>query len=234
MGQQMAHGDVADAGADPGEVGRRGVFEHPLVGELRQVARDRVVEAEAALLPQHHDRRARDGPRHRVQPEQVVAGHRVARLSVALAERLEVHDAAVAGRRRHHPGDVRRVDAGLKGRGGFGEAARRHADRFGLGRRERLGARGGILRRTESECRADCRRGRLGAGRRRGGEEEDGGRGESKVHRVLPRGGIQGRAPHPIIISRRCARSPGRPGRAARRRRAGSRWLVEYEGGEWC
>ena len=51
---------------------------------------DRVVELELALFPQDHRRRARDRPRHRVQPEQRVLRHRIARLEIPLAQRLEV------------------------------------------------------------------------------------------------------------------------------------------------
>ena len=96
------------------------------------------------------------------------------------------NEPALAGHRRHHPGDIRRVDVGLQRLGGLGEAARRHAHGFGRGGCEVLG-RGG----------------------QRQGQARDGNQGGSNIHAALQSDGIQGRVSHPIIISRRTRSPPG-------------------------
>jgi hypothetical protein len=75
-GQQVAEGDRA--------VGRHGVVEravdgaqHPAVGQLRQPAVDRLVEAKDALLDQNHRRRGGDRLGHRGDAKNRVAPHRV-------------------------------------------------------------------------------------------------------------------------------------------------------------
>ena len=120
MAHDVAHGDRTRrraidrlaAGVLPG------VDLHRL--ERRQVARQRIVEAELALFPQLHQRHAGDRLGHRVDLRDGVARHRLLRLAVGVAARREDGLAAVlpdqqrhAGRAavRHH-GRQRLVDPG--------------------------------------------------------------------------------------------------------------------------
>ena len=83
--------------------------------ELRNESRDRIAQPNRALFDEHHDRDASDGLRHRCQPEQAVLRHRLLRLEVHHAARLEVRDAPPARDQRHRASDIVGVDVALDG-----------------------------------------------------------------------------------------------------------------------
>ncbi len=81
---------------------------HPL--ELGDELRDRVGQADLALLDQHQDRDAGDRLGRRGHAEDRVRAHRRLRLDVHHALGLVVDDAAPAGDQRDGAGDLLRVD----------------------------------------------------------------------------------------------------------------------------
>jgi hypothetical protein len=87
---------IGSVGRRRGDLGHRAAREHARLGELGQPARDRVLELEGALLPQHHRRHRGDRLGHRVDPPDRVALDRQVRLDVAVAARRLVRELAVA------------------------------------------------------------------------------------------------------------------------------------------
>ena len=77
---------------------------HPRILELRQVARDRVRQAQPALFAQQHGGRAGNRLAHRVDPENGFGGHRAFGFEVLPAEGLQVRHLAFAGDQRDDPG----------------------------------------------------------------------------------------------------------------------------------
>ena len=72
----------------------RSVFfldDHPLA-QLRDVLADGIVQADLALVHEHHRGRPREHLRHRRDPEDVVLGDRLLRLDVRVAEQVSVMD----------------------------------------------------------------------------------------------------------------------------------------------
>ena len=127
--------DVAD-GHRPRGRHQQPVVEHHLVRVRRQPLRDRVVEHELAVFPQHHQRRRHDRLGHRHQGEDRVAHHRQVLFLVAPALRLVMHDLALAADERHRAGNLIRVDVVLDERFDALEALGRHADGFRLRHRQ--------------------------------------------------------------------------------------------------
>ena len=127
-------------------------IEHLLVRVRRQPLRNRIVEHELAVFPQHHQRGRDNRLGHRREREDRVLLHRLVRFLVAPALRLEVDDLALARDQRHRAGNLVRVDVVLDERVDAFEPLRRHAD--GLGLRERQVG----LRRRGDESRNQHRR----------------------------------------------------------------------------
>ncbi len=74
------------------------------------VAGNGVVQLKVPLLVEHHECKARDRLRHRIDAEDRILLHRQAALAVALAGDLEMRDLAVAGDERREPRDLAAVD----------------------------------------------------------------------------------------------------------------------------
>ena len=105
--EQIAEGDLAlGRFAGPGAVGLVVGLEHLRLLELRDPVRHRIIEAEPALLPQHHHRGRGDGLGLRGDAEDVVALERPPGLVVGHAEGLVVHHLAIAGHQSHRPRDA--------------------------------------------------------------------------------------------------------------------------------
>ena len=77
---------------------------HPGILELRQVARDRVRQAQPALFAQQHGSRAGNGLAHRVDPENGSGVHRAFGCEILPAASLQVRHLATAGDQRDDPG----------------------------------------------------------------------------------------------------------------------------------
>jgi hypothetical protein len=124
---------------------------HGRLLERRDVARDRVAEAEPALLDQHHRRHAGERLRLRGDAEDRVFGHGARGLEVGPAVRLELDDTAVARHERDEAGDAALVDVALHPCAQALEALRRKPDRLGPGGGGRLGAQQRRERQEQSE-----------------------------------------------------------------------------------
>ncbi len=74
--------------------------------QFGNVLRDRLVELELALLPQHHGGDRGDRLGHRINAEDRVGLHRPALGQVHHSDRLPIDDFAVAGHRRDGPGKL--------------------------------------------------------------------------------------------------------------------------------
>ena len=101
MGEEVAKGDVALGryGLDPPVHGGR----DPHVAETGQEARDRVVELEATLLVEHHDRDRGQRLRHRIDAHNRVGRHRL--------RPCDVGEAMLAGEGDLSPPHHRDLDA---------------------------------------------------------------------------------------------------------------------------
>ena len=84
--------------------------EHAGVRQLRQIARDRLVELELAFLVEDQQRHARHWLGHRVDVEVSVAGHRAACIDVSEAVGVLVDDLAVSGDVSDDARNLARVD----------------------------------------------------------------------------------------------------------------------------
>ena len=124
--------------------------EHLLVRVRRQPLRDRIVEQELAVFPQHHQRRGHDRLGHRREGEDRVLLHRLVLFLVAPALRLEVDDLALARDQRHRAGNLVGVDVVLDEGVDALEPLRRHADRLGL-RERQVGLRATCVTRPATE-----------------------------------------------------------------------------------
>ena len=92
---QLHHGVVVESRGVRQEM----VNEHPVVvarRELREVLGHRMVDAEQAVLGEHHDQRRGDRLRHRHDVERVVERNRP-EPGALLTDRLREHDHAAAG-----------------------------------------------------------------------------------------------------------------------------------------
>ena len=114
MGHQVVDGDVAGAVVE--SVQRPGsFFQHLQIGELWSPFGDRVVELEFAFLHQHQDGHGGDRLGHRGDAEHGVAGHGLAGDDVAVAERIELDDLALAPDQGDEAGKVACFDHALEG-----------------------------------------------------------------------------------------------------------------------
>jgi hypothetical protein len=94
------------------------------------VFRHRLDQPEASFFEQRHERNADDRFGHRVQAEDCVRGHRLARLLVAPAELARVHDFAATGDQRIDPRVDAAIDVSLHRRSDALEALSAHSGRF--------------------------------------------------------------------------------------------------------
>lgn len=98
--------------------------------EGRNVFRQRFDQPEAPLFEQRHKCGADNRLRHRIEAEDGVGGHGLARLFVAPAERSRVHDLASARDERVDPGVDAAVDVGLHRGPDALQATGVHSDRI--------------------------------------------------------------------------------------------------------
>src|SRR5690606_26003935 len=92
---------------------RRGVAEHALLGELRKVLLDGIVDAQQAFLLEQQNAQRRDRPVHRVDPEESVRRHRVTPLQITETDSLELGQTPVPYDARHRTRDVARIYVAL-------------------------------------------------------------------------------------------------------------------------
>ena len=78
---------------------------HLKVCKRWKIFRDGIGQCQLTFLGEHHRGDRRERFRHRVEPEDRVLRHRRVRHRVALAERLEVHDLALARDQHHGAGE---------------------------------------------------------------------------------------------------------------------------------
>jgi hypothetical protein len=80
---------------------RRFLLDQHLAFELRQMLHHRIVDAQLALVLQHHHRQRRDRLRHRGDPKQAVLRHRRLRFEILKADGFLAHDFAIMPQQRH-------------------------------------------------------------------------------------------------------------------------------------
>ena len=115
----------------PDRVDERAVGAEHLDGsEGGQVGGDRVLELEAALLVQQHQRGRHDRLGHRVDPKDRVGGHRQVGFPVAMAELLGVNDLPASADHRADADDATFLDVGLHDRSRDGRADSRSSRRL--------------------------------------------------------------------------------------------------------
>jgi hypothetical protein len=86
---------------------------------------DGVVEGEATLFVQHHDRNRGDRPGHRVDPKQGSLAHRHARLHILNTDCFEVSDLPTPRDGRHRSGNPLLRDVAIQQFSCFTKASRR-------------------------------------------------------------------------------------------------------------
>src|SRR5581483_733212 len=101
--------------------------------ELRDEVGDRLVQREAPLFVEHHDRNARDRLGHGADAKNAVGAHGLLRIFVGHAECLEVGDLAMTGDQAHAPCKTAVVNAPLNDTADTLQALGGQSNRFGSG-----------------------------------------------------------------------------------------------------
>ena len=122
-------GRAGGRGAAPGFSGHDDVLEF---GDERG---NSVVESEASLFVQHHDRDRGDGLGHRVDAKERPLGHRRPRLEILDADGFEVGHLAASRHGRHRSGDPMFRDVSVQQIGRVTETRRRKPGGLGPGAR---------------------------------------------------------------------------------------------------
>ena len=121
VGEEIVEGDLARR--RHGLIERTlGILQHTGILELRRPFRDGIVELELALLHQHQGGERRHWLGHRGDAEERVALHGQLLLDVALAERVDLRDFAMAVEKRDEAGKIARIHDRLQRRHDLGQA----------------------------------------------------------------------------------------------------------------
>ena len=121
LGRHQRVGHLAGLGVEAGDA-------HLERLELREVPGDGIVEQDAPVLHQHHDRDRGERLGHRVEAEDRVLRHGRAALRIALAQRLEVGDLAPPRHQRDRAGIAALGDLALDHLGDARQLRRGEAD----------------------------------------------------------------------------------------------------------
>jgi len=114
VGHELGHGRRVRRRLEADGAVRPGAGRHGDVGELRQVLCDGIVRAPAAFVVEDHHRRGGDRLGHREDAEHRVDQERFAGGQVLFAHGVGVHRLAMAGDKRHRPGQDALVDIALQ------------------------------------------------------------------------------------------------------------------------
>ncbi len=128
MGEHVTDGDGASLryAALTGPI----VFSNHVVRILENPVRDRIIEPEAPLFEQHHERRGHDRLGHRRQGEDRVGGHRDVLLPILRPHRRVMHHLAPSRYQGDRASNLVVVDESLEVVVNSLQPLGRHADRF--------------------------------------------------------------------------------------------------------